>query len=97
MFEIADETIEQLEKDLRVTNSNAYEEIKDLANACIHHLDIAGVYVAEMDPLVYQAVKLYCKWNYGYDDDTERFEKAYSALRDSMALSGDYGTRGDGE
>ena len=48
------------------------------------------------DPLVRQAVKIYCRGNYGYDENTERFREAYVALKDAMALCGDYG-RDDGE
>lgn len=30
------------------------------------------------------------KANFGYDENTERFQTAFEKLRDSMALSGDY-------
>ena len=42
------------------------------------------------DALYYQAMVLYCKANFGYDENTERFQTAFEKLRDSMALSGDY-------
>lgn len=72
------------------------EEVADLVDACKGDLKIAGVYVTdENDPLCKQALKLYCKANYGYDKDSERFRAAYEALRDSMALSGDYAKAGD--
>ena len=46
-----------------------------------------------MKPLCKQALKLYCKGHYGYDKDQTTFRAAYAALRDSMALSGDYGKK----
>lgn len=95
---ITDELLEQLIKAVRVKSSMAADEITDLAEACKKDLEIAGVYVVdEKDPLCRQAIKLYCKANYGYDKDTERFALAYSALKDSMALSGDYPKGGEAD
>ena len=88
---INEELIEQLMKAVRVKSGVAEEEIVDLTESCKKELEIAGVYVTnEKDPLFKQVVKLYCKGHYGYDKDSERFRAAYVALRDSMALSGDY-------
>lgn len=89
--EISSDLIDTLKDFLRVKNSSAETEIKALAEACLQHLAIAGVYVTDIeDPLAVQAIKLYCKWHFGYDSDVDRFEQAYLNLRDSMALSGDY-------
>ena len=63
-----------------------------LIEACLK--DLARVGIAESseeDPLVVQAVVLYCKANFGFSDGQERYQAAYESLRDSMALSGDYG------
>lgn len=78
---------------VRVKSQKASEEMEDLSEACRADLKIAGVYASEgfSDPLEKQALKLYCKANYGYDQDSEKFRAAYAALKDSMALSGDYG------
>lgn len=93
---VNEELIKQLMKTVRVKSSISEDEITDLVNSCKKELEIAGVYVTnESDPLFKQAVKLYCKGHYGYDKDTERFREAYAALRDSMALSGDYRKAGD--
>lgn len=76
---------------IRVKADSANDEIEDLIAACKKDLEIAGVYVQdESESLVKQAVKLYCKAHYGYDDKTEKFQMAYESLRDAMALSGDY-------
>lgn len=56
-----------------------------------------GVHGDETDPMYYQAIVLYCKAHYGYDEDSERFEKAYNSLRDSMYLSGNYEKKEGGE
>ena len=91
---IDEELIRELMQAVRVKSGVASEEVKSLAQACERDLKIAGVYVTdEKDPLCRQAIKLYCKANYGYDKDSEKFRAAYAALRDSMALSGDYSRR----
>lgn len=83
--------IDELMTAVRVKSSIAEAEVMDLASACIADMRLSGVYVrSPYDALAKQAIKLYCKANYGYDGNTERFKQAYESLRDSMALSGDY-------
>lgn len=90
------ELIQELMKTVRVKSETAESEVKDLAEACKKDLEIAGVYVKdEEEALCRQAIKLYCKAHYGYDKDSEKFRAAYAALKDSMALSGDYKKAGD--
>lgn len=91
------EILEKLRKRVRVISKSSDEEISDLIKSCKKELEMAGVYGDESDPTFYQAIVLYCKANYGYDEDTERFRMAFSALRDAMNLSGDYDKKeGDG-
>lgn len=91
-MDISQEWVEETKRNIRAKSSEADQEVKGLIEVCLKDLEIAGVYVTDAeDPLVKQAVKLYCKGNYGYDDDTERFREAYAALKDAMALCGDYG------
>ena len=54
----------------------AEDEIKDLVLSCRKELELVGIYGDESDPTYYQAVVLYCKGNYGYDEDTDRFRTA---------------------
>lgn len=83
--------IRTVKEAVRVKSSAADEEIRGLIQACIAEMRIAGVYVADLeDAMVKQAVILYCKGYYGYDDKPEGFREAFGALRDAMALSGEY-------
>ena len=83
---------------VRVKSQAASEEVSGLLAACLKDLEIAGVCITDMDdPLFKQAAKLYCKANYGYDKDSEKFRAAYAALKDAMALSGDYREGGDAD
>lgn len=78
---------------LRV-KSSAFDddEILPLIEACKVNMRISGINkIDESDPLVRQAIKLYMKANFGYTEDSEKFQRAYEGLRDSMSLSGEYG------
>lgn len=98
-MEFGKEFIDNLMRAIRVKSETARNEVTDLVKAAVRDLDIAGVYVLNAEePLCERAITLYCKANYGYDKDSEKFRAAYAALRDSMALSGDYAKKsGDGD
>jgi hypothetical protein len=57
-------------------------------------LKIAGVSEAKItdtpDALVFRAIVLYSKANFGYEENAERFQNAYEAQKISLALAGDY-------
>ena len=89
--------VEKIKKRIRAKSETANEEVKDLIAACKKELEMKGVYGNETDPTYYQAIVLYCKAHYGYDEDSERFEKAFNSLRDSMYLSGNYAKKEGGE
>ena len=88
---MASEILDYVKAAVRVKSDGSNEEIDELICACKRELELAGVYITdENDPLAKQAIKLYCKGYYGYDDNTEKFIESYKALRDAMALSGEY-------
>lgn len=90
-MEVTEGLVQELKKAVRVKSGAADGEIRGLVEACVMELRIAGVYARSLDdPLCRQAATLYCKAHYGYDDKAEGFLRAYEALRDAMALSGDY-------
>lgn len=83
--------IDNLMAKVRVKSTTAKAELTALVESAVRDLDIAGVYVTDLEePLCERAITLYCKANYGYDSDSEKFRAAYVALRDAMSLSGDY-------
>lgn len=92
-----EDIVEKIKERIRVKSESSDEEVKDLIDACKKELEMKGVYGDEADPIYYQAIVLYCKAHYGYDEDSERFEKAYNSLRDSMYLSGNYKKKEGGE
>jgi len=77
---------------LRV-KSTAFDvtEIQPIIDACKTDLKLSGLNVIEdTDPLLQRAVILYAKGMFGYDTNSERYMQAYTMLKNSMALSGDY-------
>lgn len=72
--------------------TTAYDpDVMDLIESAKADLSVGGVEIInETDPLTKQAIKLYCQANFGYDEDSEKFAKAYDGLKISMALCGDY-------
>ncbi len=89
--------IDSLMAKIRVKSTTAREELTALVGSAVRDLDIAGVYVTNLEePLCERAITLYCKANYGYDSDSEKFRAAYAALRDAMSLSGDYPNKAGG-
>lgn len=83
--------LDDIKKSLRITNTANDEDISDVIDACKIDLTLAGIAIAkETDALMKQAIKLYARGYYNYQGEGERWQKAYSALKDSMALCGDY-------
>ena len=83
--------LEKIRKDLRINNSEYDDEIKDLISACKQDLKLSGVSssrISDTDPLIIQAVKTYCKANFGYDNpDSEKFKESYALLKQHLAIA----------
>ena len=92
------ELLESVRLSLGITHVKLNSDIEETIDACRKDLRRAGVRPElEADPLIVQAVKLYCKWQYNFQGQADRYERAYAGLRDSMALCGDYGEVDAGE
>lgn len=84
--------IDDVKVNLRI-KSTAFDasEIQPIIDACKADLKLSGVNkIEENDPLIRRAVVLYAKANFGYSEDSDKFMQAYTALKGSLALSGDY-------
>ena len=77
---------------LRVSGTVFDLEIQDLIDAAKLDLQISGVVkVDEEDSLIQRAIIVYCKANFGYDNnEAERFQKSYDMLKQHLSLAGDY-------
>lgn len=74
------------------TKTTAFDaEIEDVIGACKADLELVGIRIPEVDdPLITRAVILYAKAHFGFSDDSEKYQRAYDALKCSLSLAGDY-------
>lgn len=86
--------LDDIKKSLHITNAANDEDISGAIAACKIDLGVAGVaVVSDTDALTAQAIKLYCREYFNYQGEGERWGKAYTALKNSMALCGDYNVK----
>ena len=80
-----------VKKALRISSEDFDDELTELIRAAKADLMMSGVRViSDTNPLVSQAVKLYCKAHFGDNDSSNKFLNAYQALKISMSLAGDF-------
>lgn len=76
---------------LRITNTAFDDEITAIIEACKTDLKLAGVKnIRESDPLILRAFTLYAKANFGYNEDSDKYQRSYDMLKCSLCLAGDY-------
>ncbi|GHU92953.1 hypothetical protein FACS1894208_01270 [Clostridia bacterium] len=76
---------------LRVGGETFDGEIEAIIGACLADLGLGGVgRITPDDPLIVRAVVLYAKANFGYSDESEKYQRAYEFLKCSLSLGGDY-------
>ena len=87
--------LNDIKRDLRIKTNSLDGEIKSLVKAATSDMSLAGINTekktetGEIDPLIYTAIKLYCKGTFGYDDKVD-FQKAYENLKIALSTSLQY-------
>lgn len=83
--------LDDVKLSLGISHAKLDSDISGAIAACKVDLSVSGVVIInDTDALTEQAVKLYCRAWYNYQGNSERWERAYVALKQSMALCGDY-------
>ena len=84
--------LDKVKSALRVSGNFFDVEIQDLIDAAKLDLNISGVVkIDDNDALIQRAIIVYCKANFGYDNnEAERFQKSYDMLKQHLSLAGDY-------
>lgn len=84
--------LEKVKLALRIKSNSLDLEIQDLIESAKADLNISGVKnLDEEDPLIIQAVKTYCKANFGLDNKgSEKYQKSYDMLKQHLSLCGEY-------
>ena len=85
--------LEKVKIDLRISHSKLDDDILDNIKACNLDLKRVGIDPDNSDELVEKAIKLFLRWQYNFENQADRYMRAYQALRNSMSLCKEY--RGD--
>ena len=86
-------TLDKIKQALRVSHSKLDEDLQADIDACRADLRVAGVvHASEEDPLIFNAVKLYCR-SLNTDDPSKAAEwlKRYEALKSCLMMAEGYG------
>lgn len=86
---------EKMRAALRISSTSAKitEEIEDCIAACKADLKNDGVKrIDEADALIIRAITLYCKAEFGYQNNAEKFRKSYDTLKMRLSMSQEYNT-----
>lgn len=82
--------LEEVKKALRITNNEFDSEIMSLIQACESDLETSGVatYKINSRPLCKQAIILYCKAYFGFDNpDSEKLINSYEHIKKKVAIT----------
>ena len=91
--------LEKIKARLRISHNRLDDDIQGDIDAAIQDLAIHGVvHAPKSDPLILNAVKLYCQANQT-DDPVKSAEylRRYGALRDSLKMATGYGREEDAD
>ena len=87
------DTLTKIKRGLRISHDKLDEDIQADIDACLADLHVVGVTDADTsDPLVFNAVKLWCRSL--YTDDTVKaaeYMKRYEALKACLMMAEGYG------
>ena len=74
---------------LRIVDNAFDNELLSIIDACYQDLSVSGVNPdrESVEPLIAQAVKFYCKANFGFREDGEKYKERYERLKISLSLS----------
>lgn len=89
--------LEKIKKHLRITHSLLDDDIQGVIDECLHDLRRMDVQIIEIDPLIVASVKLYARYRFNYENEGERYMRAYEDLRNSLSFAIEYANGGDHE
>lgn len=84
--------LEKVKKSMRISHTAIDGDLQLLIDTCLKDLQMAGINtaLAETDPLLTTACILYVKWMSDFTSKADQYEKAYTNLKISLSLCGDY-------
>ena len=94
---IEQDLLQKVKTSLRISHSMLDDDVTDTIEACLKDLEIYGVQAPvpddpqETDPLILNAIKLYCKA--AYTDDTVKaaaYQARYDSLKACLGMAAGY-------
>jgi len=88
--------LQRIKTALRISAVDYDEEVTGLIAAAREHLRTSGVSEAVLAsedpaPLVEQAITIYCKSNFGFDNpDADRLDKSFKSISDKLLFSSEF-------
>lgn len=81
--------LDEIKNSLRITGNDFDTEINGLIEAAKEDLKTSGVASSNLDkPLSKQAIILYCKATFGYDNnEADRFMQSYEHIKKKIAIT----------
>ena len=86
-------TLKKIKDGLRISHDKLDDDIQSDVDACLADLELVGVvYADEENPLIFNAIKLWCRSLYT-DDPAKSAEylRRYEALKASLMMAEGYG------
>lgn len=82
--------LEKVKLALRIVTTDFDDEIADLINACKSDLQAGGVIVSIIDEFVLQAIKTYCRANFGNPSNYDRLKASYDEQKAQLGMRSGY-------
>ena len=83
-------TVELIRQSMMIKHKQLDNNIKRYIDACSLDMQRAGVNIKKESALMDMAIEFYCKSQFNYMGQGEKYKKSYEELRDAMSLSGSY-------
>lgn len=80
---------------LRISGTSFDDEINLLIRDCLAELKMLGIDAFEGDAQIQSAVIAYCKWKFGSNDESAKWEKIYNDKVTKLKVSSQYRKDGD--
>ena len=86
-------TLSKIKTNLRISHNVLDDDLSDTISACLTDLRVCGIFDPQTDdPLILNAIKLYCRSE--YTDDTIKaaaYKERYDALKSCLMMASEYG------
>lgn len=82
--------LERVKLALRIVTNDFNDEIADLIKACKSDLQAGGVIVSVVDEFILQAIKTYCRANFGNPSNYDRLKASYDEQKAQLGMRSGY-------